>query len=84
MSSIKPYADWLKELDAIKRKNDDDGLSSHELCDVWGCGITLAHKRIRQGLSNGLFTTGKKTITKIDGVRIPIVVYCYTKKGMKK
>ena len=83
MSCTKPYADWLKELDAIKRKNDDDGLSSRELCEVWGCGIRLARNRIRQGLLNGIFKTGKKTITKIDDVRLPIVVYCY-KKGKKK
>ena len=81
--TTKPYADWLKELDAIKRKNDD-GLSARELCDVQDCDIKLTHKRIREGISNGLFTTGKKTITKIDGVRKPIVVYCYTKKGRKK
>lgn len=80
--TIKPYSDWLKELDAIKRKNDDDGLSSWELAELWKCEIKLARKRIREGISKGAFTLGKKMITKIDGIRQPITVYCY--KGKKK
>jgi len=82
--TTKPYAEWLKELDKVTQKKDDDGWSAHELSILWGCGIKLTHKHIRDGLSKGLFTTGKRTITKIDGVRSPIVVYCYTKKGRKK
>lgn len=82
MSSIKPYQDWLAELESLKRSQDSDGMSTRELCDLWKCDVKTAYRRIREGLSKGAFTLGKKYIEKIDGVKLPIVVYCL--KGKKK
>jgi len=85
MSYIKPYADWLIELDNIRHKsNNDDGYSTRELAEIWKCSEKLARKRISVGMQKGLFTLGKKNIKRIDGIITPITVYCYKKKRCEK
>ncbi len=78
--TTKPYADWLKELDAIKRKGDD-GLSTNELAELWKCDVRLARKRIREGLSKGAFTLGRRYMQRINNVIAPVDVYCYKGKN---
>lgn len=72
--TVITFEEWERELRSFSNK-DDDGLTSEEVAEAWGCCRKIALERLRKLDKAGKLETGTKTVTRLGGRLNPVPCY---------
>lgn len=76
-------AEWMAELVRLSKRNDE-GMTCEELAKATGVSTATMRKRIKEATARGWVVTGRRTITRIDGVAAMAPVYRIVKPAAKR
>lgn len=65
-------------------KESDEGKTVKELMEIWKCGKTHVSANLRRAQDAGILRTGRRQITRIDGIGHWTPVYSFVFKAKKK
>lgn len=80
MSAQITHDEWLAALEAAQaqRPQDDEGMTTQEIGEVFGCSEKKVRELLRKIQQAGRLAVGRRFIMRIDGKSTPISVYRIT------
>lgn len=72
--------EWLAELERLQRRSDE-GATTDELAEAWGCHRMTALVRLRQLVRQGRVVCGFRQSERIDGRPYRVPVYRIKPRG---
>ena len=70
------HEEWLAELERLQgREQNDEGHTTRELAELWGCNHRTAVARLEEIHRAGRLIVGRKTVMAIDGRRARVPTY---------